>query len=101
MMAVMFEIWSCKETHSVIQVLWAVRVPPVIIHCQVITVCVAVVGGQHVRKWCRVCKWSNVNPQWWLYNLAHHIKGGCECCTGWGTDFGKLMSYNLRLPVSQ
>jgi len=36
MMAVMFEIWSCKETHSVIQVLLAVCVSLVKIHCQVI-----------------------------------------------------------------
>ena len=25
-----------------------------------------------------VCKWSNVNPQLWLYNLAHHIKDGVD-----------------------
>jgi len=50
---------------------------------------------------CSVCKWSNMNPQWWLYNLAHDIKDRCECCIGGGTDFGKLMSYNLRLPIRQ
>lgn len=39
-----------------------------------------------------VCKWSDVNPQWWLYSLAHHTKDGCECCTGGGTDLRKWVT---------
>lgn len=33
-----------------------------------------------------------MNPQWWLYSLAHHIKDGCDSCTGGGTDFGKWVT---------
>jgi hypothetical protein len=53
-MAMMLEIWSHKESRSVIHFLLAVYVSPVKIQFQVIEVYVDIMGGQRVRKWCRV-----------------------------------------------
>jgi hypothetical protein len=60
-MAAVLKEWT-KEAHSVIPFLWAKNVPPVEIHCELVTVYGAnEMTVQHVRKWYREFDSGGVN----------------------------------------
>jgi hypothetical protein len=61
-MATVLKEWTKEEVRSVIRFLWAIKVPPVEIHCELVTVHGAnVMTVQHVRKWCREFDNGQVN----------------------------------------
>jgi hypothetical protein len=61
-MVTLLKEWTEEEVRSVIRFLWARKVPPVEIHCEIVTMYGAnVMTVQHVHKWCREFDSGRVN----------------------------------------